>query len=76
MATKKFFIPYGSFSIKDGSEIRFWDDRWLGNATPREQYPDLYNMVRHKSDTTAKVMETYPPNVPFIRSLIGPTQTS
>jgi hypothetical protein len=34
--TKKFFFPYGSFSIKDGSEIRFWKYKWLGNATHRE----------------------------------------
>jgi hypothetical protein len=28
IATKKFFFPYGSFSIKDGSDIRFWEDEW------------------------------------------------
>jgi hypothetical protein len=27
MATKKYFIPYGSFSIKDVSKIRFWEDK-------------------------------------------------
>jgi hypothetical protein len=26
MATKKFFFSLGTFSIKDGSEIRFWED--------------------------------------------------
>jgi hypothetical protein len=36
MATKKFFFNLGSFSIKDGSEIRFWEDKWLGNATLHE----------------------------------------
>jgi hypothetical protein len=36
MATKKFFFGLGSFLIKDGSEIRFWEDKWLGNATLRE----------------------------------------
>ena len=51
MATKKYFFGYGSFSIKDGLEIRFWEDKWLGNATLLEQYPALYNIVRHKSDT-------------------------
>jgi hypothetical protein len=30
MATKKFFFSLETFSIKDGSEIRFWEDRWLG----------------------------------------------
>jgi hypothetical protein len=26
MATKKYFFPYGSFIIKDGSKIRIWED--------------------------------------------------
>jgi hypothetical protein len=29
MATKTHFFPYGSFSIRNGAEIRFWEDRWL-----------------------------------------------
>ena len=41
MATKKFFFPLGSFSIKDGSKIRFWEDKWLGNSTLRESIPCL-----------------------------------
>ena len=78
MATKKFLFPYGSFSIKDGSEIRFWEDRWLGTTTLREQYPALYNIVleRHKSDTLSQVLETFPPNVTFRRDLVGPRLAS
>jgi len=72
MATKKDFFRFGSFHIKDGSEIRFWEDRWLGNTTLQEQYPALYNIVRHKNETIATVMETSPPNVSFRRDLIGP----
>jgi hypothetical protein len=65
MAMKKFFFGLGSFSIKDSSEIRFWKDKWLGNATLQEQYPALYSIVRHKGDTIAKVMENSPPSVTF-----------
>jgi hypothetical protein len=36
MATKKHFFPHGCFSIGDGSEIRFWEDKWLGTTTLRE----------------------------------------
>jgi hypothetical protein len=71
MATKKFFFRLGLYSIKDGSEIRFWEDRWLGNTTLREQYPALYNIVLHKGETIAKVMEVSPPNVMFRRDLSG-----
>jgi hypothetical protein len=28
MATKKYFFPHGSFSIRDVSEIRLWEDKW------------------------------------------------
>jgi hypothetical protein len=71
MATKKFFFGLGSFSIKDGLEIRFWEDIWLGNATLREQYPSLYSIMRHKRDTIAKVLETSPPSVAFRRDFLG-----
>jgi hypothetical protein len=71
MATKKFFFSLGTFSIKDGSEIRFWEDRWLAATSLREQYPALYNIVRYKGDTIAKVLETSPPNVSFGRDLSG-----
>jgi hypothetical protein len=71
MATKKYFFGLGSFSIKDGSEIRFWEDKWLGTATLREQYPALYSIVRHKGDTIAKVLENFSPSVTFRRDLSG-----
>jgi hypothetical protein len=37
MATKKHFFGLGTFSIKDGSEIRFWEDKWLGTTSLWEQ---------------------------------------
>jgi hypothetical protein len=36
MATKKFFFPYWAFGIRDWPAIRFWEDKWLGNATLSE----------------------------------------
>jgi hypothetical protein len=72
MATKKFFFRYGTFSIKDGSQIRFWEDSWLGNSRLSEQYPALYSIVHHKSDTIALVIATSPPDMNFRRDLIGP----
>ena len=46
------------------------------NTTLRKQFPALYNIAHHKSDTLAKVMATSPPDVSFRRSLFGPRQTS
>jgi hypothetical protein len=37
MATKKHFFGHGKFSIKDGSEVRFLEDKCLGATTLREQ---------------------------------------
>ena len=48
----------------------------MGNTTLREQFPALYHIVRHKSDTLAKVLASSPPNVLFRRSLVGPRQAS
>ena len=39
------FLRYGSFLIKDGTEIQFWKDFWLGNVPPQKQNPALYNRV-------------------------------
>jgi hypothetical protein len=75
MATKKHFFGHGKFSIKDGSEVRFWEDKWLG-TTLREQYLALYDIVRHKGDTIAQVLESTAPNVSFRRSLYGPRLVS
>lgn len=55
MAAKKHLFRFGSFAIKDGSEIRLWQDKWLGNATLREQYPTLYcifvvRMIKDKQE--------------------------
>jgi hypothetical protein len=50
---RSIFFGHGKFSIKDGSEVRFWEDKWLGTTSLREQYPALYAIVRHKGDTIA-----------------------
>ena len=36
MAIKKHIFRFGSFAMKDGSKICFWEDIWLGNASLRE----------------------------------------
>jgi hypothetical protein len=71
MASKPKFFRFRHFTIKDGSKIRFWKDKWLGNTTPQEQYPALYNIVRHKGDFIVKVMATSPPDMSFRRDVIG-----
>jgi len=48
MKVKRDFQRFRNFVIKDGSQVRFWEDIWLGNSPLREQYPQLYNIVRKK----------------------------
>jgi hypothetical protein len=60
MATKKYFFPYGSFIIKDGSKIRIWEDKWLGTTTLRKQHRVLYNIVCHKGTTITRILESSP----------------
>jgi hypothetical protein len=36
VAMKQVFFPYGSLCFRDGSEIRLWEDKWLGHANLRE----------------------------------------
>ena len=71
MKVKNDFLKFGSFTIKDGSQIRFWEDVWLGNRSLREQYPQLYNITRKKQDTVADVLSTPIPNIFWCRDLIG-----
>ena len=51
--------------------MRFWEDRWLGNQSLKDQYPGLYSIVRHKYKTIAEVLTTDQPNISWRRSLFG-----
>jgi hypothetical protein len=63
------FLIQGSFRLNNGKQIRFWEDKWLGNYSFQEQYPSLYNIVRRKSATVESVLSTIPLNVSFRRFL-------
>ena len=39
MKVKNDFLKFGTFTIKNGSQVRFWEDIWLGNRPLRQQYP-------------------------------------
>jgi len=63
MKMKQEFLEFGTFIVKDGSQVRFWEDRWIGNITLREHYPKLYNIASKKHDTMADVLNTQIPNI-------------
>jgi hypothetical protein len=70
MKVKREFLRFGTFKVKDGTQVRFWEDKWLGNATLREQYPCLYNIARHKQHTLSEVLSSSPINISWRRDLI------
>ena len=53
--------------LKNGSQIRFWEDNWLGNRTLYDQYLGLYNIARRKQDTMAQVLGTNQLNISWGR---------
>ena len=63
MKVKQDFLRFGTFKINNGTQVRFWEDRWLGNQPLKDQYPGLYSIVRHKFKTIAEVMTTEQPNI-------------
>ena len=71
MNVKIDFLRFATFIIKDGSQIRFWEDAWLGNSPLRVQYPQLYNIVRKKQATVAEVLSPRIPSLTWRRDLIG-----
>jgi hypothetical protein len=47
--------------LKHGNEtqIRLWEDKWLGNLSFQEQYPNLYNIMRKKKATIDSLSEQH-----------------
>jgi hypothetical protein len=71
LKVKHDFLRFGSFVIKDGSQVRFWEDKCLGNDSLMSQYPGLYNIVRPKFLTISEALSSYPPNFSWRWDLIG-----
>jgi hypothetical protein len=64
-------LRLGKIGIGDGSQVRFWEDAWLGNIALKNRFPTLYDIVRKKSATVVKVFSSNPLNVSFRRHLFG-----
>jgi hypothetical protein len=69
MKVKDLFLGFGTFQLNNGTNIRFWEDIWMGNRALKEQFPHLYKLVRHKHDTVASMFSTVPLHISFRRSL-------
>ena len=63
MKAKEFFFQFGTFSVRDSSQIRFREDNWLGTTPLNVQYPNLYRIVRHKFVTIKQVLAVAEPGL-------------
>ena len=43
------FFDLSIFNNHNGSQTKFWEDKWLGNFALKEQYLSLYNIIRKKN---------------------------
>jgi hypothetical protein len=67
---KEKFLKLGTFIAKNGENVRFWEDRWLGNFTLQNRFPSIYCIARRKNDSVVSVMSSVPLNV-SVRSAGG-----
>jgi hypothetical protein len=65
MKVKDNFLKLSSFKLNKGEQIRFWEDKWIGNVAFKDKYPSLYNIVRKMIDTIASVLGIVPLNIAF-----------
>jgi hypothetical protein len=42
---KECFLEHGTFIINDGTNTRFWEDRWIGVVPLKQQFPNLYRII-------------------------------
>jgi hypothetical protein len=75
MKVKDNFLNVGNFILKNGEQIRFWQDIWMGTQSFMTRYLSLYHIVRQKSATVAIVLGNVPLNVSFHRALVGQNLT-
>ena len=71
MNVKDQFLRWGRFRVGNGQATRFWEDKWLNNTTLREQFPNLFNIVRNKTSLVAEVMSHANLNLSFRRPIVG-----
>lgn len=70
MKVKEDFFSFGTFQLNDGNHARFWEDKWMGNFSLKDQFPQLYNLVRRKNTMVASVFSIVSLNVPFRGGLV------
>ncbi|WVZ75254.1 hypothetical protein U9M48_023328 [Paspalum notatum var. saurae] len=75
MKVKQNFLRFGTFKIKNGSQVRFWEDAWFEGQGLKDRYPGLYSIARKKFITIAEALTDTGAAFSWRRTLIGPSLT-
>jgi hypothetical protein len=60
MKVKESFLNLGRVHLCNGKNVKFWEDRWMGNFSLKELYPTLFAITRKKHISVASVLAQYP----------------
>ena len=67
------FHSFLSFSVGNGERVKFWHDKWCGDATLKEAFPDFFSITADKEAIVADFLLTRTGNlhweVAFVRNL-------
>lgn len=72
MLKDRFLIDIGtSRQVGNGKSIRFWIDRWTGQSTLRDIYPNLYPIAYDQHILVSQLFANHGLNLVFARQLTG-----
>jgi hypothetical protein len=70
MNIKELILSCGSFKIRDETQIRFWEDTWVGNNPFKHQFPTIFSITHDPHATVSRVMSDEHYNILFRRALV------
>lgn len=44
-----------SFKVGNDRKVSFWEDYWIGQSSPRQSFPDIFNMYQQQNATVREV---------------------
>jgi hypothetical protein len=71
---KQDFLRFATFKIRNRSQVRFREDRWLGLGSGivlKNHYPSSYNIVIRKLETIETMLKSDNINLSWRQSLSG-----
>jgi hypothetical protein len=71
MKIKDIILSCGSFMIRDGAQMRFWKDTWVGHTPFKYQFSTIFNIAHDQHATVAIAMSVKDYNVLLKRTLVG-----